>query len=489
MPKTPSVPEHGINPRIFKSMNLWVAFLNYYVSPALGVKIFFLSSIVLLLLFCRSSYGAAAVEFLDAKDRRWIIVLLILLGVTLRFAWLLWTPYVPGAAHTEDTIMLRHAHELAAGQGFIDSTGASTAGRPVGYPFLLSLIIPASGHINLFYLGLLHILLAFITLCIIYIIGAMLGGALTGVIALFLTAFYPTLIFSTKIVFEEHFFIPLFLGGIAFLISDYQKPRLWKLMAAAAFTGLSAYFRPFSSMMSVTVFVVWCLGRREFRKALVRAVVFQFILILVAMPWAIRNQHKLGKPVLYTTLTGGVFYCGNNENPNQTMNTLEQGGDPAYHLAKNEVERNAAGFRAGGRWVAAHPQEFLSRIGWRVLYFLGLRREAWIITDNFHTLEKSRKPPSETLKRFLSKIDHQYYVFVFLWAVVGCFFGLLKRRSNQGIILWILVTIFFYLAIIGFTVSHRKYRFVIEPLFCLLAAYGIGSAIHSKLFLKRPCSE
>jgi len=461
-------------------MNLWAAFLNYYVQPEVGIKIFFLASIVLLFLFSKSAYGASVVAFLENKDRRWVIVSLVLLGVILRLVWLLWTPYAPGAAHTEDTIMLQHAKDLAEGRGFINSLGQSTAARPVGYPFVLSLLVPTSGVINLLYLGFIHILLAIMTLGIIYAVGNMLGGPLVGVVALFLSAFYPTLIFSTKIVLEEHFFLPLFLGGIAFLISDYKKPQLWKVITAAALTGLSAYFRPFSSVMSVTVFIVWCLGRREFRKALVRAVVFQFILILVAMPWAIRNQYKLGKPVLYTTLIGGVLYCGNNENPNQVMNTLEQGGDPAYNLAKNEVERNAAGLHAAGRWIAAHPQEFLSRIGWRTLYFLGLKRESWIITDNFHTLEKSRKAPSEALKRGLSKIDNHYYVFVFLWAAVGCFFGLFKRRSNHGIILWIIVTLLCYLAIIGLTVAHRKYRFVIEPLFCLLAAYGIGSIARSK---------
>lgn len=467
-------------------MKLWTDFLYYYVKPAWGIKIFFLISVVFLYLFFKTAYGAAVASAWNSKNRRRIIISLVFLGVFLRFVWLIWTPYAPGAAHTEDVIMLRHAHQIATGQGFIDSAGASTAGRPVGYPFLLSLLEPASGNINLFYLGLLNILLAGITLCVIYIIGDMLGGALVGVFALVLTAFYPTLILSTKIVFEEHFYIPIFLGGIAFLISDYKKPQLWKLLTAAMLTSLSAYFRPFSSVMAVTVFIVWCLGRREFRKALVRAVIFQFILILVAMPWAIRNQCKLGKPVLYTTLIGGVLYYGNNENPNQVIFPLDQGGNPAYHLAKNEIERNAAGLRLAKEWIAVHPQEFLYRVGWRLLYFLGLRRESWVLTDNFHTLEKSRKPPPAYLERLLSKIENQYYVFVFLWAAVGCLMGFLKRRSNQGTILWIIVTILCYLAIIGLTMSHRKYRYVIEPLFCLLAAYGMGSIARLKFIPKMP---
>ena len=275
---------------------------------------------------------------------------------------------------------------------------------------------------------------------------------------------------------DEHLFIPLWLAGIFLIISDLNNPKIWKIIVAGLICGVAAHIRTYAFAMGLVVFLLWILTRKNFRAAFLRGLLMQVLIISLAVPWAIRNYHVFGKPVFYTTIVGMMLYYGNNPNLDPINPPLnEKGGDSRYLEARNEAFQNEGGKKAAYEWITAHPREFLDRAVSRLFYNLGLDSEQWIITDNFNTIAPGHSPPSETSKKIFAQLDHNYYVVIFLLALLGLLIFLLNDKNNisRGGVWCLMLTLGYYLGMIALTVGHRKYRFVIEPLFCLIAAYGL----------------
>ena len=463
-------------------MILWNACYDYFIHK--GSKPKLIAFGILAALFLLKKFG------IIARLRSWCcqvpkkiwLVLALLLGGLLRILWVLWSPYSPPAAGTEDYVMIRHGRELAEGSGYITTTGLPSADRPIGYALLLAGIFKTVG-VNLDVIAALNILCSMVTLWLVYRIGKQIHSEAVGIGAAFLYAFYPTSIFSTPIVLEEHFFIPIWLGGISLLIEDYKRKDLKKVVAAGLLFGIAAHFRTFSFAMGLVAFFVWVLFKRSFRQAFVRLLLIQFLILLFAIPWAIRNQQKLGEPVLYTTWVGATLYISNNEisdvrypiNP-----TPEQGGDRAFSQAQTEIERNRTGKAAALTWIKANPGLFIQKALGRVVYMLGLTREGWVVKDNFNSIRQGRNRPSDKVIGKIDKMDNDYYGVIFLLAVFGVVMLFFRREplAQQGGVVYLLVTLAYYLSIIAITLGHRKYRFPIEPFFCILAAYGISFFIN-----------
>ncbi|HRZ39831.1 MAG TPA: hypothetical protein P5246_02375, partial [Candidatus Omnitrophota bacterium] len=93
-----------------------------------------------------------------------------------------------------------------------------------------------------------------------------------------------------------------------------------------------------------------------------------------------------------------------------------------------------------------------------------------------NTIKAGRTRPSDKAIKKLNKADNDYYGTIFLLAVFGTIIFLLpgEMRSHQAGIGYLFLTLAYYFSIIALTMGHRKYRFAIEPFFCLLAAYGIS---------------
>lgn len=459
-------------------MILWNAFNDYFLRKGNTPKLIMLG--ILAGLFLLHRFGVierCKAIITKVPSRQWLFLVLIL-GFTLRIAWVAWSPYSPPAAGTEDYIMIRHGHELATGKGYITTEGEPSADRPIGYALFLAGIFKIFGE-NLDVVALINIFFSLVTVWLIYRLGVAIKNEFVGVAAAFLLAIYPTAIFACRIVLEEHVFIPMWLGGIWLLISDYQKSDWIKVLGAALLFAVAAHFRTFSFAMGLVVFFMWFFCKKSYGQAFLRFFLIQALILLFALPWAIRNEQKMGEPILYTTWIGASLYYSNNSTSDvrYPINpTVAQGGDLAYSLSKNEVERNRTGKAAALRWIKAHPSMFIQKALGRVIYMLGLTREGWIVKDNFNSIRSGRTRPADKVIGKLDRMDNDFYGVIFLLALFGLivFICAKKRYGSKPGAGYLLVSVAYYLFIIGLTLGHRKYRFSLEPVFCILAAYGIA---------------
>ena len=460
-------------------MIVWNAFFSYLLRPATNIKVLVLSSLILALFFRRTKRASDFFNFLQAAPLQKVLFGILAIAFFLRLGWVLWSPHIPPAAITEDAYIWRHANDLATGVGFKSPEGAYTARRPIGYPFFLSILIRIFGS-DMFAAELFQVGFGIMSVFCLYVLGKKLGSELLGILAALIYALYPTAIMSTKVLMDEHLFILFWLLGLIFMISDYQEPSYYSVFWAGLAVGLSALFRTYSIISVPIVFLVWLFQKRDFLGAVGRGALMAFLVLLCALPWAARNYYRLGSPIFYTSLLGVHLYYANNPTSDVRYPVNpppEKGGDLAFLTAKSEPERDRAGQRAAWRWIKHNPEAFVEKVIGRAFYMLGFNREGWVVEDNFKTIDPDAHVPTAKLRKKLEKAEQYYYVAVFLFAMMGVllFLANSSETSDSRGLIYVVLTVLFYVLVTAVGLNHRKYRFVIEPLFTLLAAYALVS--------------
>ncbi|MDO5647462.1 glycosyltransferase family 39 protein [Paracoccus sp. (in: a-proteobacteria)] len=159
-------------------------------------------------------------------------------------------------------------------------------------------------------------------------------GDRVAIWALALVAFWPNLIIFTSILSSELFFIALTLGGLFF----WQRPRghhMVNLLLAGLVWGAAAYIRPVILLVPVTLALVdLARGLRPFGITALQAAIAVLVILLVAMPWTMRNDRVMGAPVMMSTNFGPNFWMGNHAGSHGGYTSL-----PPEVATMTEIER------------------------------------------------------------------------------------------------------------------------------------------------------
>lgn len=466
-------------------MIAWDAFFTYMFKPAENIKVITFLILLAAILLRRTRTFRGFFDYVYGASYDNALFVILTLAFLLRLGWVMWSPHIPPAAITEDAYILRHATEIASGDGFISLEGHYTARRPIGYPLFLAMVMKLFGK-DLFVAELFQVGFGVLVVFCLFALGSRLGSQTFGFLAAFLYTFYPTAVMSTKVIMDEHLFILLWLLSLMFLVADYEEPSYKKVAVAGLCLGMSAIFRTYSLITVPVAFLVWLFLKKDFLRALYRGLILGGLVLLCAAPWAIRNYYRMGTPIFYTSLLGVHLYYANNPTSDvryPVNPSPEQGGDAEFLSAQTEPQRDYAGRKAALRWIVQHPGTFLQKALGRMFYMLGFNREGWVVEDNFKTIESQSRAPSPKLRKNLEKWEQYYYVFVFLFACLGISMYLINLLDNGDArgMSYIVLTLLFYIAITAIGLNHRKYRFVIEPLLCVLAAYGLLGAFSLNL--------
>ncbi len=412
----------------------------------------------------------------------------LVLGLTLRIVWYLWLPHIAG---TEGFTMLQIAKNIASGHGFI-ANGKPTIYRSFGYCYFMAALFYLYPSVALIHI--VNALLSTSTGLMLYLLGKEISGRFAGLAACFLWILYPTSIFSSNLILDEHLCIPLMLSGLFFIARYLRKPQLRYLIYSGLGLGLGALARPIPSTFPVAIFFTFWISRYSFWGSVKRALLVALLILACATPWAMRNWVQMGSPVLYCVSQYG-FYWANNPtydvrfpvNP-----TPQNGEDPEItrlrgefdlHGGAAEVHYSKAASRKAWEWIRNNPSTFIKKTAGKAFHLLGFSQEEWAIAMNIDSTEQDRKVSTSSWKyRLLIKSQNWNYIFVFLSALgaLVCFvYQWFRGQKNPTLLLLILAAAQIFTLTIVY-LAHLKYRFMLDPFFLLGCAYFFSILLKTK---------
>jgi hypothetical protein len=254
-----------------------------------------------------------AVPGADVWERHWRLWLLALfvLAFALRAYAVARYPTVPiaDAAHYQQL-----ATDLAKGKGFVyPETDNPTAFRPVGYPaFVAAIYVVFGPEPQAAYW--FHALLGALNVLLVALLGRLMLGRREALLAGLLAAVYPGYVWLSRVLLSENLALPLLVGGLyaaALLLRAERRRPAWAALLGVVL-GLGVLVRS-NNMLIVFLMLAWLAytfwKRGEgLRRALAWTGVVAATLVLVLLPWEVRNYRVFGRVVPLTTNDGITLY-------------------------------------------------------------------------------------------------------------------------------------------------------------------------------------
>jgi 4-amino-4-deoxy-L-arabinose transferase-like glycosyltransferase len=249
-------------------------------------------------------------------DRAWVGMFLVALGLRVAYAWLATGPHsVPyGDSVDYDTLAWR----LATAHGFTlgpDSAPYATAFRPPVLPWIVSLLYAVSGH-RFFAAVLLQCLIGALVPPLLVELGRHLYSRGVGVIAGWLAAIHPLLVFFSGYLLTETTFVAAVLVAMLATVSWIKTPRPSRAAGAGLLWGVAALTRPTALLLPPLV-ALWAwapLGLIVTPRDRVRQIALLLAgLVIAVAPWTVRNAIVLRAFVPVTTGGGHALLDSNND--------------------------------------------------------------------------------------------------------------------------------------------------------------------------------
>jgi hypothetical protein len=282
----------------------------------------------------------------------------LVVALLVRVGWAVVVPAV--ALRGDDIVYVELARSLLSGQGY------QLGGQPVthympGWPLLLSLFFGAGLGLTgaRIALGVLSTLVCWEA----YVLGRRLVSPRAGLVAAWFAALFPPLVWYADVLLSESA-SAVVVGLWAVVAVGYVQEGggARKVVLLGAVSGLLVLFR---AEMLITVPVPF-LARAllvGWRGQVVPALAAAGLTLVLLLPWAAYNQHRLGRPILLTTAGGvGLWYVSHEP--------------PFSDFAAPEVDAAAAPFRVPGDPILTDQRfaaEARQRIRARPLVYLGRR--------------------------------------------------------------------------------------------------------------------
>jgi hypothetical protein len=194
------------------------------------------------------------------------------------------------------------------------------------------------------------------SLCLLYL-GLLLCNVIAGGIAGLVWSLYPPAVIISTWIAQEPIFTALLMGSLVLVIASLSesKPTARLSLAAGVLMGLATLFRATPLLIPAALLPAW-IAKRKFFDALV----FVAGLLILVIPWTIRNLVVLQDRIPVATGTGSVFLLGSDDD--QVHSTEKK--TPFFAEAVAEGARNG---------ILKPNPEYESAID-RWLFRLGLMR-------------------------------------------------------------------------------------------------------------------
>lgn len=332
---------------------------------------------------------------------------------------------------------------------------------PPVYPLFLSMLYRFFG-ISILVYAIPQIILGVITCYLTYIIAKEVFPAKVGLLASFLLAIYPPIVWWTSYIRSENLFIPLLLLTSIFLIKAVKNNLDTKnTILAGFFLASSCLCR--NTVLYLPIFIVFyfimIFYKIDKKRLLYGMAIFLLSFYISLLPWAYRNYTVYNKFVLTTTDAWDAFYACNITSADLPFFDLyevkyvrDKEDDIALLMASKGVKEASIAF------VKKHPLKYLKLCLKRFVAYWG----------------PITKKPSLIKK----VVDTFIYIIVFPIAFYGFFkskWWVINSKSGFNPIPALLITVILYYTILHSLVGVDDaliYRYPIIPLICIFSAYG-----------------
>lgn len=385
-------------------------------------------------------------QFISGKS---LLIISLLIAILCRVFWMsFFNPEIVSDARW----YMEKGCSLAHGAGYIDN-GLPTANYPPAYPAFLSLLFRITGC-NILTPRIANLILYFFIICLFYLIVLKLtkDERLAGFSSLILS-WYPNHIAYVNLIFNETFFLFLFLTAIFLLLKGLEDNRKWILLSGI-FWGLAVLTRP--AVFFVPFFLIFLFSRNEkFRLSLLRSGIILIIIALILMPWTIRNYRIFNQIIPVSTNGGFALLIGNNEN---ARGKFYRHADFFAGIEKkyNEAQYNRIAKKMAFQYIKSHPVDFIKRIPLKIFYFFwpGMDGISWnmkgVTNIQQYILKKIR---------FLGNGFFLLFIFVYFYALIMKIIhkklNILDKTGLFLLIYYLLVSIVFF--------GESRYHFHLIP--------------------------
>ncbi len=315
---------------------------------------------------------------------------LVVLALVIRLAILFATPdFAPVTDAGEfDQIAVSVAQTGSYPSSYLNPRGGPSAFRPPLFPVALAAVDKVVGtgseHTRWDAGRVLEALLGAVTVLLIGLIATRLWGSRVGLVAAAIAAAYPPLILIGSSLLSESLFIPLVLAAVLAALQYRDDRRLRFAALAGVLVGLSALTRGNGIFLIIPIgLMVWTAqpggpGRLT-RHALKAPTVALAALILVLVPWTVRNLERFHQLVPVTTETGyalaGTYNSAVQNDkrfPALWRPPLVQMQGAFNQPGATEASVSATLTHAAVHYIHRHPGSVATTVYWNTLRLLNL---------------------------------------------------------------------------------------------------------------------
>ena len=239
--------------------------------------------------------------------------------------------------------------------------------RPPGYPVMLGLIMKVFGP-HAWIPAVSNIVFYVITSLIVISLARRIAGELPAVIAAALLAFWPCYFAFAGLSATEYVFMLIMISAIWAFHRAGEAGWPYALLAGVL-TGLGTLVRANLMVFPFFFFLYALMNRGRLGKGLQHTAIAIAAMVLVVLPWSMRNYSIFGEFVAVSTNGGSNLYRSNN--PNATGTYTERGERDLDQFLHDELLWDKTGNAWAKEWILGNPGDFLQLSAKKLRIFMG----------------------------------------------------------------------------------------------------------------------
>lgn len=391
---------------------------------------------------------------------------LVFSTLVVRLAWVLLVPTVPRA----DALLFHSLASNLAISGKYTINASPFAFYPTGYPAFLSIFYDLFGG-DIFVAKLVNILLSVGIVFLIYKIANIVFGKNAAKLASLFYAFYPASIGFCSTIMSELFYTFLFLLFILLVLEKDFRKKWFSNILLGLVIGFLILSRGIFLFIPLVVFLYDLVKGKKIWKIVANTFIIWIIVILVILPWTVRNKIVFGEFILIDAHAGHNLYVGNNP---QATGGYSIGFDPA-HMTKhplfvnlNTIKKDKIAFQYAVKYITNNPIQFLFLMPLKFMHLY-----SWDTAGIFWSTTFTKSPLPEILVKVLYVLNQIFY-YLILFLFLSSVFGLMRKKALAYNPLFLLLLVLYITSIYLVFFGMPRYHFVLMPIFVIFAAYAFS---------------